>query len=49
MKAPLPALRPGHDESDTAYQRVMDSGSDALGKENEQFDAEFAAARNCVR
>jgi dTDP-4-amino-4,6-dideoxygalactose transaminase len=47
MKVPFLELRPSYDELrgefDAAYHRVMDSGWYLLGKELEQFEAEFAA------
>ena len=47
MKVPFLELKPGYDELrtefDAAYHRVMDSGWYLLGKELEQFEAEFAA------
>ena len=46
MKVPFLEIKPGYDELrgefDAAYHRVMDSGWVLLGKELEQFEAEFA-------
>jgi dTDP-4-amino-4,6-dideoxygalactose transaminase len=46
MRVPFLEIKPGYDELrrefDAAYHRVMDSGWYLLGKELEQFEAEFA-------
>ena len=55
MRVPFLELKPGYDELrsefEAAFHRVMDSGWYLLGKELEQFEAEFAAyceAKFCV-
>jgi len=55
VKVPFLELRPAYEELraelDTAYRRVMDSGSYILGKELETFETEFAAycsVKHCI-